>query len=161
LHVHDKGVSFLFWWSVSWGLFYPFRSLCASLPGFPLWRDSVIIWIQCEQVRVDRTVITMAPELIKEIVGRLAQGLHPERIYLFGSRARDQAGDDSDIDLLVVVPDSDLPRHQREALSYDLLWGLTTPIDVIVLTRAEFQRASRVKTSLVATVEAEGQVLYG
>jgi len=103
----------------------------------------------------------MAPELIKEIVGRLAQGLHPERIYLFGSRARDQAGDDSDIDLLVVVPDSDLPRHQREALSYDLLWGLTTPIDVIVLTRAEFQRASRVKTSLVATVEAEGQVLYG
>ena len=103
----------------------------------------------------------MAPELIKEIVGRLAQGLHPERIYLFGSRARDQAGEDSDIDLLVVVPDSDLPRHQREALSYDLLWGLTTPIDVIVLTRAEFQRASRVKTSLVATVEAEGQVLYG
>ncbi len=104
---------------------------------------------------------TMLPELIKEIVGRLAQGLHPERIYLFGSRARDQAGEDSDIDLLVVVPDSDLPRHQREALSYDLLWGLTTPIDVIVLTRAEFQRASRVKTLLAATVQAEGQVLYG
>ncbi len=100
-------------------------------------------------------------ELLSEIVARLAKGLHPEQIYLFGSQARAQAGEGSDIDLLVVVTDSDLPRHRREALSYDLLWGLTIPVDVIVLTRAEFQRASRVKTSLVSTVQAEGVVLYG
>jgi len=43
-----------------------------------------------------------------------------------------------------VVPASDLPCHQREARSYDLLWGLTRPVDMIVLTRAEFNRASRV-----------------
>jgi predicted nucleotidyltransferase len=100
-------------------------------------------------------------ELLKEVVDRLARGLHPEKIYLFGSQARAQAEEGSDIDLLVVVPDSDLPRHRREALSYDLLWGLTTPVDVIVLTRAEFQRASRVKTSLASTVQAEGVILYG
>jgi predicted nucleotidyltransferase len=64
-------------------------------------------------------------ELLDEVVNRLVRGLHPERIYLFGSQARSQAGEGSDIDLLVVVPDSDLPRHQREARSYDLLWGLT------------------------------------
>jgi len=103
----------------------------------------------------------VSPELLQEIVDRVVHGLHPERIYLFGSRARDQAWEDSDVDLLVVVPDSDLPRHRREALSYDLLWGLTVPVDVIVLTRAEFQRASRVKTSLASTVQAEGEVLYG
>ena len=45
---------------------------------------------------------------------------------------------------LIVVPASDLPCHQREARSYDLLWGLTRPVDMIVLTRAEFNRASRV-----------------
>jgi predicted nucleotidyltransferase len=104
---------------------------------------------------------TVSPELLQKIVDRLVQGLRPERIYLFGSRARDQAEEDSDVDLLVVVPDSDLPRHRREALSYDLLWGLTVPVDVIVLTRAEFQRASRVRTSLASTVQAEGEVLYG
>jgi len=103
----------------------------------------------------------VSPELLQKIVDRLVQGLRPERIYLFGSRARDQAEEDSDVDLLVVVPDSDLPRHRREALSYDLLWGLTVPVDVIVLTRAEFQRASRVRTSLASTVQAEGEVLYG
>lgn len=104
---------------------------------------------------------TKASETLEEIVDRLVQGMHPERIYLFGSQARDEAGESSDIDLLVVVPDSDLPRHRREAFSYDLLWGLTVPVDVIVLTRAEFQRASRVKTSLASVVQTEGQMLYG
>jgi hypothetical protein len=61
----------------------------------------------------------------------------------------------------VVVPRSDLPRHQREALSYDLLWGVTTPVDVIVLTRAEFKRSAQVKTSLAANVKAKGKLLYG
>ena len=103
----------------------------------------------------------LSPELLRGVVDRLVQGLHPDRIYLFGSQARGQAGESSDIDLLVVVPDSDLPRHRREALSYDLLWGLKTPIDVIVLTQAEFQRASRVKTSLASIVQAEGEMLYG
>lgn len=103
----------------------------------------------------------VSSETLEEIVDRLVEGLHPERIYLFGSRARGQAGEDSDVDLLVVVSDSSLPRHRREARSYDLLWGLTVPVDVVVLTRAEFQRASRVKTSLASTVLAEGEVLYG
>lgn len=104
---------------------------------------------------------TAQPELLQKIVDRLVAGLHPERIYLFGSQAREEAGPDSDIDLLLVVPDSDLPRHRREALSYDLLWGLTAPVDLIVLTQAEFQRSSRVKTSLASTVQTEGKVLYG
>ena len=54
---------------------------------------------------------TNQQELLDEVVNRLVRGLHPERIYLFGSQARSQAGEGSDIDLLVVVPDSDLPRH--------------------------------------------------
>lgn len=100
-------------------------------------------------------------ELLDEIIHRLVQGLSPDRIYLFGSQARGQAGPDSDIDLLLVIPNSELPRHQREATTYDLLWGLTVPVDVIVMTRAEFQRASRVKTSLAATAQAQGQIVYG
>ncbi|MDQ7029669.1 MAG: nucleotidyltransferase domain-containing protein [Ardenticatenia bacterium] len=100
-------------------------------------------------------------DVLEEIVTRLVQGLQPERIYLFGSWARGEASEGSDVDLLVVVSDSDLPRHRREALSYDLLWGLPVPVDVIVLTRAEFERGTRVKTSLPAIVQAEGKLLYG
>ncbi len=98
--------------------------------------------------------------LLDEIVARLVRGIQPDCIYLFGSQAVGEADEDSDIDLLVVVPDSDLPRHRREALCYDLLWGLPVPVDVIVLTRAEFQRGAQVKTSLSSTVKARGKVLY-
>jgi predicted nucleotidyltransferase len=104
---------------------------------------------------------TAFPSILDEVVSRLAKGLQAERIYLFGSQASGLAGAGSDYDLLVVVPRSDLPRHQREAFSYDLLWGLTVPVDVIVLTRAEFQRLAQVKTSLAATAKAKGIILYG
>jgi predicted nucleotidyltransferase len=98
--------------------------------------------------------------VLDDAVSRLAKGLKAERIYLFGSQAKGEASQGSDYDLLVVVPRSNLPRHRREALSYDLLWGLTIPIDVIVLTRAEFNRSIKVKTSLAATAEAGGILLY-
>jgi predicted nucleotidyltransferase len=98
---------------------------------------------------------------LNEVVSRLAKGLQAEQIYLFGSHASGAAGPESDYDLLVIVPRTDLPRHKREAISYDLLWGLTIPIDVIVLTRAEFQRHAQVKTSLAATVKSKGILLYG
>jgi predicted nucleotidyltransferase len=104
---------------------------------------------------------TLNLSTLDEIISRLANGLGAEQIYMFGPRASGQVGPGSDYDLLVVVPHSDLPRHQREAISYDLLWGLTTPVDVIVLTRAEFKRTARVKTSLAAAVKAKGKLLYG
>lgn len=97
---------------------------------------------------------------LKQIVDRLVGGLNPDRIYLFGSQARGQATQDSDYDLMVIVPESDLPRHQREAYSYDLLWGLSTPVDLVVLTREEFNRTSQVKTSLASAVKANGEILY-
>jgi predicted nucleotidyltransferase len=103
--------------------------------------------------------VTVSP-VLDEIVSCLTRGLKPERIYLFGSQASGQAGWDSDYDLLVVVPRSDLPRHRREAQSYDLLWGLTIPVDVIVMTRAEFNRMTRVKTSLAARAQTQGILLY-
>lgn len=105
--------------------------------------------------------ITKTVTELEEVIERLVKGLKPERIYLFGSQVLGQSDEGSDIDLLVVVPDSDLPRHQREAISYDLLWGLTTPVDVIVLTNEEFTQTSRVKTSLASTVQSQGVLVYG
>ena len=102
----------------------------------------------------------MISKALEPILERLIDGLHPDRIYLFGSQARRQVTKDSDFDLLVVVPESNLPRHKREANSYDLLWGLTTPVDLIVLTREEFIRTSQVKTSLASTVKAHREILY-
>ena len=52
---------------------------------------------------------------LAEIVRRLVEAYQPERIYLFGSMARGDAGPDSDYDLLVLVPDeATAVRHESD-----------------------------------------------
>jgi predicted nucleotidyltransferase len=52
---------------------------------------------------------------LAEVVQRLIEAYAPERIYLFGSVARGEAGPDSDYDLLIVVPDTATPEQKNSA----------------------------------------------
>ncbi len=103
-------------------------------------------------VRVDDSVLA-------EIVNRLVSATHPERIILFGSRARGDYKPDSDVDLLI-IGDSDLPRHRRTVPAYDALWGLGIPKDIIWYTPAEVTEWSGVPNHVVTRALAEGRVLY-
>lgn len=95
------------------------------------------------------------------VVRRLVDALHPERIYLFGSRARGDARPESDYDLLVVVDRSSEPSHRRAQAGYRALRGIMLPLDLLVWTRSEFERQLPAAASLAATVCREGQLLYG
>lgn len=101
-----------------------------------------------------------AKSVLDEIVARLVGALEPERVYLFGSRARGEETDDSDFDILIVVPASELPGHSRDRIALRAIRGLRVPVDVIVMTREEFDRKRGVVCSLPATVDREGQLLY-
>jgi predicted nucleotidyltransferase len=79
---------------------------------------------------------------------------------LFGSFAYGQPGPDSDLDLLVVVADSDMSFYERSALAYRALRGIGVPIDVQVYTREEFDRRSALAVSFERTVKTKGHVLY-
>ena len=98
--------------------------------------------------------------VLEEVVSRLIHELDPEKVYLFGSRARGDGEHDSDFDLLVVVADSEQPGFVRDRVALRALRGLRVPVDVIVLTRHEFDRKLGVVSSLPATVEREGKLLY-
>ena len=98
--------------------------------------------------------------VIAQLIGRLVPALRPEEIYLFGSQARDEARPDSDYDVLVILASSDEPAYRREQAAYQALWGLGAPVDVLVLTRAEFERQALVVSSLPATVRREGRRVY-
>jgi len=102
----------------------------------------------------------LADSVLAEIVHRLVEGYQPERVYLFGSKARGDAGPDSDYDLLVVVPKSSDPPYRRAQDAQELLWGIWAAADVLILTREEFDSRRAVPTSLAATVLAEGKTLY-
>ena len=94
------------------------------------------------------------------IVERLVEAYQPERIYLFGSRARGDAGPDSDFDLLVVVPDEAPAECKRSRLAYDVLRGTGAAADVLVWTRGAFDARLHVVASLPATVMREGRLLH-
>ncbi|ULA64747.1 MAG: Nucleotidyltransferase domain-containing protein [Nitrospira sp.] len=104
--------------------------------------------------------VQASDSVIERMVQRLVAGLSPERIYLFGSRARGEAGPDSDYDLLVVVRTSTLPRYRRDQAAFEALLGVGVAKDVLVLTHDEFERQRTVVCSLPATVEREGVLLY-
>ena len=75
----------------------------------------------------------MEPDaVLSEILRRLVEAYEPERIYLFGSKAREDAGPDGDYDLMVVVPDEASPERRRSRLAYERLWGTGTAADVLV-----------------------------
>ena len=99
--------------------------------------------------------------IICETSEQLRKHLDPEAIWLFGSHARGDAGPDSDLDFLVVVAESAEPRYRRAQRAHGLLSRVAMPKDVIVMTRAEWDRERRVKVSLASTVLGEGRKLYG
>jgi len=112
-----------------------------------------------ESSRIFKTPAADDPALA-EVVRRLVEAYQPERIYLFGSVARGDAGADSDYDLLVVVPDYAPPVRRRSRLAYEALRGTGAAADVIVSTNSYFEDRRSLKASLPGTVLREGRLLH-
>ncbi len=100
-------------------------------------------------------------EVIQHMARRIARRFKPERIILFGSRARGEAGPDSDVDLLVVMPVEGSKRDQQMAIRAALRHGFTlVPTDVIVVTPDEWVRHAHIPGTIVWPARREGKVLY-
>ncbi len=108
---------------------------------------------------IDRPELEKNP-LLHEIVHRLVQAYHPERVYLFGSKARGDGESDSDYDLMVVVSDQAPPERRRSRLAYQVLRGTGTAVDVLVWTHKVFEERLHLKASLPSTIVTEGKLLY-
>lgn len=104
--------------------------------------------------------ILQRDEKLRLVVERLIEAYRPERVYLFGSVARGEAGPDSDYDLLLVVPDDAPPEHRRSRLAYETLWGTGVAVDALVCVRGWFEERTHLRASLPGTVVREGRLLY-
>lgn len=107
-------------------------------------------WIPPTAAEVER--------VLKEMVRRIVEGFDPEKIILFGSQARGDAGPDSDIDLLVVME----TESKREAtLQIGVaLNAMGVPKDVIVVTPDEFDRRKGIVGTIAYPAYHEGRILY-
>ncbi len=102
-----------------------------------------------------------ADPALEEVVRRIVDVYQPERVYLFGSKARRDSGPDSDYDLLVVVPDDAAPERRQSRLGYQALIGTGIGADVLVCTHSYFERRRSLKASLPGTVLREGKLIHG
>jgi predicted nucleotidyltransferase len=99
--------------------------------------------------------------VLAALVERVVELYRPERVYLFGSKARGDDGPDSDYDLMVLVPDDSESERLHGRLFYERVFDLPRSADVVIWKRTNFDnRAAHVVASLPATVLREGKLLY-
>ena len=93
---------------------------------------------------------------LTDIVGKLKIFFKPEKVYLFGSRAKGLARENSDYDLFIIVKSSNKRMIDRMIEANDLLWGRTVPVDVFVYTESEFNDDKDEVNSIAHAVATEG-----
>ena len=98
--------------------------------------------------------------LVREMTDLLIEEFHPEQVILFGSYAWGTPSEESDIDLFVIVPESNERPLQRARRACGCLAGMRVPKDVLVRTRAEAEKYRHVYASLESQILEKGRVLY-
>ena len=102
--------------------------------------------------KIDHDAVDGAVRLIVE-------AFHPNRIVVFGSYARGEAGPDSDLDLFIEM-ESSLRPPERGIAVRRVLRNVRFPLDVFVYTPKEVADARRTFGNLMSYVDAEGKLLY-
>jgi predicted nucleotidyltransferase len=88
--------------------------------------------------------MTAPSEQVERVVRRIVDTAHPLRIILFGSAARGDMRPDSDLDVLVVMPEGTHRRHTAQDI-YQNLFGIPISVDVVAATPDDLaQRGDRV-----------------
>jgi predicted nucleotidyltransferase len=96
---------------------------------------------------------------INDIVSRIATKFDPDKIILFGSYAVGNATNNSDIDLLV-IKETDLPKHKRSFDIQKLLIGSMIPMDILVYTKSEFEKEKNEKYSFLYSAIKTSKIVY-
>lgn len=99
------------------------------------------------------------PECLSEAVNRIARRFDPLRIILFGSWARGDARPDSDIDLLVVLPQVENKRQTTIHIGNELS-DLPVSKDVVVTTPEEIAVRGDMIGDVLRPALREGKVIY-
>lgn len=95
---------------------------------------------------------------LDEVIRRIVAVAHPQRIILFGSVARREAGPDSDLDLLVVK--AGVHRRRLAQQIYRELFGVPVPVDVVVVTPNDIQAFRGKVGTVIDPALREGKEVY-
>lgn len=114
--------------------------------------------VLCCHREMDCTEIDTTP--VRSLIDRIIQRWSPRQIWLFGSRARGEATDASDWDLLVVLDDRTLDAELDPRVAWQLGRNVGVRADVIACRAGEFQEARNTPNTLAYDAAHEGGLLY-
>ncbi|MEW6287089.1 MAG: nucleotidyltransferase domain-containing protein [Chloroflexota bacterium] len=98
-------------------------------------------------------------EQLPEITRRIVRTSNPDKIILFGSYAHGNFSADSDLDLLVIVPN--VKHRRRESIRVRrALRGLLVPVDIVIATPEQIKRLGNVAGLVYQSALKEGKVIY-
>ena len=96
---------------------------------------------------------------LQSAIRKLADSFHPKRIILFGSQARGEADEHSDVDLLVITDFQGSRRSMMIAMDRALR-GSGFARDIVILTPDEFERDKEIPGTVARPAWREGKILY-
>jgi predicted nucleotidyltransferase/predicted DNA-binding transcriptional regulator AlpA len=137
----------------------------ATVSGKRIWRDEELLAYRASSGprRGARTAsLHLSPPAMKwlpVIKRRIVRGFKPERIILFGSQARGDANQYSDLDLLVVMPPMEDRRRTTSAIRRASS-GIPIDTDVIVTTASELAENIDLIGSVLRPAIREGITIY-
>ena len=98
-------------------------------------------------------------EDIQQVVRQIVDRFHPKKIILFGSHAYGVPTEDSDVDLLVVMPVAGSKREKQIELRC-VLHDIRVPKDIIVVRPEEMERRRDIVGTAIWPAVREGKILY-
>ena len=101
----------------------------------------------------------MGRTVLDRLVDQIVEAVHPLRIILFGSAARAEAKADSDIDVLVVVPDGHHSRRVAQDL-HQRIRNVGCSVDILVATPSILERHKDNIGLIYRTILEEGREIY-
>ena len=93
---------------------------------------------------------------------QLLAKIKPKTILIFGSVAKGNSNEDSDLDLLIVWDEyKNLPNIKRRIILRKAIGMVGHPVDIITCTSEELEKALQDKNSFTSNIVKEGEVIYG
>ena len=96
---------------------------------------------------------------IKQIIEKLIETAKPQKIYLFGSYARGDAREKSDLDFLVVERKLKSQRKEMVRL-HDAIRSMRLPVDILVAGESYFNEWSEIPGTVIHRAITEGKLCY-
>ncbi|MCD6335977.1 MAG: nucleotidyltransferase domain-containing protein [Candidatus Latescibacteria bacterium] len=98
-------------------------------------------------------------EIIDHLVRSIVEAVHPLRILLFGSAVRGEMTPNSDIDVMVVMPEG-VHRRRTAQFLYRRIKGLGVPFDILGATPDDLDKHKDHIGLIYRTVLREGRQIY-